>query len=573
MSRVIKVAVCVALVAVGWVSASLSGLPSGRDQDDHNTKLSDTVETGLQTDEDSPEVTDLGPYGFRVEWIEWDSGFRGTDLRIGDRIVGVDDLRYDRSRRKEMIRQAIGGYAESQYWKKRGTRDGTRVSLHVWRKGKILSIEGPLRAERFYYTPDMKPAIAPGGPDRIRTDGFSSSWPSWYERRVADAVRVLDRGFRQGSFDSRMLLAAHLDEKPRVDYLVEHYPGRFAERVQQDWQRVHDVLLGPEHELTDKDLEYRTLGEQRAAAIKGIADEVRRRFLAEHEAETVAAFPAVDPIAGDLTRVAGKVVVLPELGGRSWISEAGHGYLVAGERQRGFYFVDSRSAPMMRVLMAQIRYHELVSPKLDETYLLIGRIKPEPMMRIVSGRAVSGLEVEVMAATVGGAMFVDVQVVEGGESPFAGQETLLTLGVTAPGRDASPSQVIDAAITALKVGDQAAWGALFAPWYLSIYDASRVFFGPDYYREPPNDDWVRARRQILGNVYDINVVDEGPVQRVMTGKEFRGAPVVDQVEVEVEHIGKFPEGYRHFINVNVRRVWKLQRVDGGPWRITSRRAI
>jgi hypothetical protein len=568
MRRVIGVAVCLSLVAIGYVPESLSGL-----QDDPNTKLSDTVETGLQTDEDALEETDLGPYGFRVEWIEWDSGFRGTDLQIGDRIVGFDDLRYDRSTRKEMIHQSIGGSAEAQYWEKRGARDGTRVVLHVWRKGKSLSIEGPLRAERFYYSGDQKRAIAPGGPDTIRTDGFSSSWPSWYERRVADAVRVLDRGFRQGSFDSRMLLAAHIDEKPRVDYLVEHYPGPFAEQVRQDWQRVHDVLLGPEREFTDQDLEYRSLGERRAAAIKAIADDARRRFLAEHETQTVAAFPAIDPIAGDLARVTGKVVVLPELDSRSWISEAGHGYLVAGDRQRGLYFVDSRSEPMMRVLMAQLRYHELVSPELDETYLVIGRIRPAPMMRIVSGNAASGLEVEVIASTVGGAMFVDAQVLEGGKSPFAGQESLSFLGVTAPDPDASPSQVVDAAMTALKVGDQKAWGVLFASWYLSDYGNGRVFFGADYYRQPPHDDWVRARRQVLGDVYDINVVDEGLVQRVLTGKEFRGAPVVDQVEVEVEHIGKFPEGYRHFTNVNVRRVWQLQRVDGGPWRITSRRAL
>jgi hypothetical protein len=45
------------------------------------------------------------------------------------------------------------------------------------------------------------------------------------------------------------------------------------------------------------------------------------------------------------------------------------------------------------------------------------------------------------------------------------------------------------------------------------------------------------------------------------------------VLVEVEHIGKFPEGYRPVTGVEVKRVWTLQRIDGGPWRITDQRGI
>jgi hypothetical protein len=78
---------------------------------------------------------------------------------------------------------------------------------------------------------------------------------------------------------------------------------------------------------------------------------------------------------------------------------------------------------------------------------------------------------------------------------------------------------------------------------------------------------------ILDKVYDVEIVDEGLVQQMTTGKEFKGAPIVEQVLVEVEHIGKFAEGYRPFTGVDVRRVWALQRVDGGPWRITERRGI
>jgi hypothetical protein len=260
---------------------------------------------------------------------------------------------------------------------------------------------------------------------------------------------------------------------------------------------------------------------------------------------------------------------------RDWISEGGHGYLVAGDRSRGYYFVDSRSPEMVRVLTASYRYQEQVSPKIDETYTLIGRITGNPSLRYLGDYAVTGLEVEVIAATVGdGAMFVDVSVVDDKkkESRFAGQETLTALGVKPPGPRATPSQVMEAAFTALKIGDQEVWGQLFAPWYFSYYSPGRASFWPQWYRDVP-DDWVRARRLILDKVYDVEVVDEGLVQRVSDGKEFPGVPVIEQVDVEVEHIGKFAEGYRPFTGVDVKRVWTLQRVDGGPWRIIDRRGI
>jgi len=264
---------------------------------------------------------------------------------------------------------------------------------------------------------------------------------------------------------------------------------------------------------------------------------------------------------------------LPKLGNRDWISEGGHGYLVAGDRSRGYYFVDSRSPEMVRVLTAGYRYQELVSPKLSETHTLIGRITGNPSLRYLGDVAVTGLEVQVIAATVGDAMFVDVTAVDDkGASRFAGQETLSALGAELPGPRATPTQVVEAAFAALKVGDQETWGQLYAPWYFSYYGPGRAAFWPHWHRGPP-DDWVRARRLILDKVYDVRVIDEGLVQRLSDGVEFVGIPVIEQVQVEVEHVGKFPEGYRHFTGVDVRRVWTLQRVGGGPWRITDERGI
>ncbi len=107
------------------------------------------------------------PYGFRVSWIRWDSEFRGTKLRIGDRIIGLDGTRYSLATRPTGGGTGVGQWNEPFTWKKRGAGDGTKITLTVWRKGKTFEVSAKLRAERFYYSKNGKRALAPGGPDPL----------------------------------------------------------------------------------------------------------------------------------------------------------------------------------------------------------------------------------------------------------------------------------------------------------------------------------------------------------------------------------------------------------------------
>jgi len=538
--------------------------------DDGLSKPSDTIRTGLVSD----EMLEAKPYGFRVSWVRWDSEFRGTELRIGDRIIGVDGTRYTLATRPTGGGIGVGQWNEPSVWKKRGAGDGTKITLTVWRKGKVFDVSAKLRAERFYHGKDGKRALAPGGPDPLfQKDGFDSAWQSWYEELVKRESYVLDGGWQRGSFNNRQLLAEQRDDKKRVDLLVSKYPGKFAETVAADWKRVRDVLLGKEHRITAKGLEYRSLGEKRAKQIAQAATSARKAFLARFRSETIPPFPALDPIEGDLGAVAGKVVVLPVMGSRSWISEAGHGYLYAGDSRQGLYFIDSRGPEMNKALNAMYRYQQVVSPKIAETYAIIGRIEPQPSMRVVGSQAYAGLSVKPIGVTIGNAMFVDLT--KGGkEATFAGEDALPRPGAVAVRDDATPKQVMQAYVEALESANKDAWQKLYADWNLSIYSGvGRVSYDPHYWMGVNDSDWIRARRLILDKVYAINVVDVGLMETVLQGNEFPGAPKIEQVTVELEHVGKFDEGYRPVKDVNVNRMWTLQRRDGGPWRIVTRRSI
>src|SRR5262245_50966588 len=89
----------------------------------------DSLSSGLTT----ISMMDDDPPGFRVSWIKWDSGFRGTDLRIGDRIIGVNGKRIAKAkdmRDLQLITQSsIGYYAEAAVWKAAGAKEGAPLTL------------------------------------------------------------------------------------------------------------------------------------------------------------------------------------------------------------------------------------------------------------------------------------------------------------------------------------------------------------------------------------------------------------------------------------------------------------
>jgi hypothetical protein len=85
--------------------------------------------------------------------------------------------------------------------------------------------------------------------------------------------------------------------------------------------------------------------------------------------------------------------------------------------------------------------------------------------------------------------------------------------------------------------------------------------------------WEDGRRFILDDVYDVRVVWTGDVREVSTGMDFEGAPKVEEVDAEVVPVGLVDGEYRAFVKIGLAPVWQLQRVDGGPWRITSNQPI
>lgn len=62
--------------------------------------------------------------------------------------------------------------------------------------------------------------------------------------------------------------------------------------------------------------------------------------------------------------------------------------------------------------------------------------------------------------------------------------------------------------------------------------------------------------------------------RIVHKNDEMGYPDIDEVDVFVDHYELAGnEKYRTFLDINVRRKWTLQRLDGGPWRIITVQVI
>jgi hypothetical protein len=166
-------------------------------------------------------------------------------------------------------------------------------------------------------------------------------------------------------------------------------------------------------------------------------------------------------------------------------------------------------------------------------------------------------------------VFVDLTVTSGKESRFAGEAELLRAGDKPLAATASPVEVMEAFVRELKAGREESWRELFAIWRADRHSGYATYLPNVPLPKTFGRAWIDSRTLILDRVYDARVVWVSDIEKLLTGKEFKGAPVVEQVTVELDHVGKFGREYRSFATVAVHRMWVLQRVDGGPWRIVS----
>lgn len=534
----------------------------------------DSLNTGL----DCATAFDEQPPALRVHWIRWNSSFHGAGLRPGDRIVAVNGQRVvpppQPSEPLATIPRFVGNYREPEAWKAAGARDGDPVTLSVRRRNTggegwtELELRGAVRLERSYSNASNHRLFGPGGPDQMERDGFDRVWTSWYEDAVRAWSQLLDGDWDRHGFSNALPADANQEHEARLRLLGERYPGPFTDAVRAAYEAVRASLAGRPYQLPPDALDFRQLRERRAGEVSAAGEKARADFLQAHAGDVIPPFPAIDPILGDRRAVTGKLVELPGVTERDWISQGARTAFVISDGQR-CYAADAEGPGAQNILEAERRYEALIAPAPRREFRFIARVTGEPTLIVQGDSGVFGLKVEPVAASLGDSFFIDVSPGRDEAPRFAGERELAAYHAAPPPDDAPPRTVMETWFQALKLGDEPLWRSLFCRWEVGFTDGGRPLIAKG---EPSrlDGDWIDARRQILENVCDVRVVWVDDVRALVTGQEFPGAPRIDQTTVEVDHIHQLADGsYRSFATLYVNRIWVLQRWNGGPWRIAT----
>ena len=536
----------------------------------------------------SPFVTDTGsalsglttdavlerseaPIGLSVTWIHWYSAFRGTDLRIGDRITQVNGEALDSRLQPGKLYGFPGLTGESTEWEKRGAKAGDILRLKIWRPDKEFEVQAPLVAEQLYHDTAGKRSLAPGGPQNLERDGFDEAWSGWYEKLVWKLSQVLEGSWEKGSLNTRKELAELLERGDRIEALLKKYPGEFADRTKADWMMGVESLRGKTFDKLD--LSYRELGAKRLEIAKKAASEAWEKFKKESVGKFIQTFPAPD--IHSRAEVAGKWVELPWIQPSTMVNDLGQLWAVAEDGSGSAYVVRLSESPEYQAFYRTLfRFGNLVQPNTRERYQFIGEILPAPAMITYRNRPLTAHQVKLVAGRAGeaGECFADLRTPE---PVFAGEAEMKPVGAGDLNDDASPAQVLDFMVAAIKRADEKAWRRVFAAWRAGVYDSGRPDFLPLYVPANVewNSAWEDARKHIMQEVYDARVDRVGKVRRLFDADPQTGAPAVDQVVAFLDIVGSFDGEYRSFNHFTVHRRRVLQRVAGGPWRLVEIQGI
>lgn len=245
-----------------------------------------------------------------VTWIPWDSGFRGSGLKVGDLIVGRGDVRYT----VEAVDQSsrIGDASFSRWFDQQKFKPDDPFSIAVLRDDGETNVTGKLGGYRTYRNAEGKRILGEGGPLEYEKDGFDYDWGAWY-RQFVDIAKTILAGWDYFVGTNTNQLAERMQPfAARVEFFETKYPGALAKTLREDFDAMKVMVAGEPRQLSEADLTYRTLGDIRAARATEAADAAFKAFLKEVESSLMKNPPSSpNSFTEDTRSLIGQTVRLP----------------------------------------------------------------------------------------------------------------------------------------------------------------------------------------------------------------------------------------------------------------------
>jgi hypothetical protein len=269
----------------------------------------------------------------------------------------------------------------------------------------------------------------------------------------------------------------------------------------------------------------------------------------------------------------GKVVYFDGLLQRNIINDLDLTLMVAGSQHQGYFFLDAESLTMAKAFDALLRYKSLVNPKIAERYSVYIEVLDDPRIITFGGSAVMGLMGKLVAIAQGQEeVFVDARLAADQDLAFAGEIETRVEPVCALEATDAPEETIKCMVDAIKQGDEDTWRSLFADWRITpLRHGLPPLYDPEYHVRPSIllRAWEHSRRFITSDVYDARINRVSSIKVVHRQGTGDSIPTIEEAMVVLDHVGLIDDEFRTFVNLNVRRVWRLQSQDAGPWKITD----
>ncbi|MDJ0976669.1 MAG: hypothetical protein QNJ98_19590 [Planctomycetota bacterium] len=252
----------------------------------------------------------------------------------------------------------------------------------------------------------------------------------------------------------------------RVKELLKKYPK--DERVLALKERIRKVLVkasGDTFEITEAMLAYR---EHEKALREKVAEKATERWAAlqaelEQDPKGLIAnsIPAPDPERTPMAELEGKLVVLSDFRyPEHEFTNSGAQYVRVGSPAVGYYFVRLSSRAWTGAYAALRRYRDLVSPRLTDSWTVVGRISGVNCLVPHAGEnaaytAYIGLEVDPIAIHLPGVIVAEFDASHAMGGRFAGEDQLESLKrasytYTEVPPDVTPRKLVEIFATAIK---------------------------------------------------------------------------------------------------------------------------
>lgn len=504
--------------------------------------------------------------GFEVEWLQWFSHFRKTDLDVGYLITEIDGVNVERFMDdNNSLLPAPTLYNEATYWETNTFQKERSLRIVAHKKGKRIIVEASL-AESQNYRQGVRSTLGPDGPFRDERESFHESWGVWYEALIKKLGYLFNDCWKRKSFNNTVEMELLFQEQERMEMLLEKYPNTMTKVLYGDYQRAIELLRPKKIPFSSVDLSYRTIQDK-------IQQECRKRAQEKWHGERAVLKNKLTTNVirlNDLEDNTDSVFVQTKgLSYQNSIEDLGKGYFMLGDERQGFNYIAMNGPKMTLFYDVFLKYKSEVNPKVLDKFQFVGKVVNNPRMLSYRNKQYDCLEIEPIFVLAGDKeCFVDLT--SRNPPKFEGEELTDDIILKKPEISEGPESFLLYYFELVKRGYRAQWEGCYSEMVINDY-MGELYVSPAFCPESKfYTIWQEMRKQILTQIAHVEIKEIEPLENPENSNMFNS---FEAVTIWVDYFQEGTGTFEVFKDLTVHRGWTLTNIDREGWKINGFRGF